>query len=151
MHRIGDDVTQLEQVERTLVRDSCRLLTNGKPSSQDVFSERRGIFAIAVKAPADANEPASLHVVGEQRPTVPGNPRLLRISLYQLPSAALVNRDTNSSGNNPSGSLTRIRTSNLSVNSQASSYPYLRPNGTPVLGNHMVLGSSSHLILRSLF
>lgn len=42
----------------------------------------------------------------------------VRISLYQLPSAALVNRSTQSSDNNPIGSPTRIRTSNLAVNSR---------------------------------
>jgi hypothetical protein len=42
----------------------------------------------------------------------------VRISLDQLPGAALINRNTESSDNRPSGSLTRIRTSNLSVNSR---------------------------------
>jgi hypothetical protein len=65
VHRVGDHVAQVKQFERALVRDNGRLLANGKPSSQDVLSERRGILAIAVEASADANKPASLDVVGE--------------------------------------------------------------------------------------
>ena len=42
----------------------------------------------------------------------------VRISLYQLPEAPLVNQAAGSSGNRPSGSPTRIRTSNLPVNSR---------------------------------
>ena len=84
MYRIGDHVAQVEKVEGALVRDNGRLLANGKPSSQDVLSERRGILAIAVEAPADANESATLHVVGKQRPTVPSRPRLLRREVTRL-------------------------------------------------------------------
>jgi site-specific DNA recombinase len=86
------------------------------------LEDQKELFQLLVREvevwPYDPAEEQPMVGEGEFTTKIRTHSYRVRISLYQIPSAALVNRDTKSSDNGPSGSLTRIRTSNLSVNSR---------------------------------
>src|SRR5438067_270049 len=77
MRGVRDHVAQVEQVERALVRDHRRILAHGQPGGEYVLARGRGVLAVAVAAAADADEPAALDVVREERPAVAARSRLL--------------------------------------------------------------------------
>jgi hypothetical protein len=69
MNRVWDDVTQVQQIERALVRDDGNVFPDSEPRSEHVLAGRRWIFTQAIESMANADEPSALGVVREQGST----------------------------------------------------------------------------------
>ena len=67
MDRVGEDVTELKQLQGAFVRYDGGVLAQGHPSGDDTFPEKGWIIAETIKPSSDANVLASPCLVGEQR------------------------------------------------------------------------------------
>jgi len=65
----GDDVGQIMQIERGVVRDSALLRSNGQPGSDDLLEPRRRIVAEAIESTADALKTPAVSMMRERAPT----------------------------------------------------------------------------------
>ena len=96
MRSIRDHVAELEQIERTFVRNDGGLLAESEPGGENVFARGRRVLAVTIEAATDAEESSALDMVGEQGPTVPVRARLLGGEVAALPRGDL--KEPNRSG-----------------------------------------------------
>lgn len=66
MHRVRDDVSEVEQVERALVRDHAAPLADGEPDGQNLLVRRGRVIAEVVEAAHDADEAPRRCVMGQE-------------------------------------------------------------------------------------
>jgi hypothetical protein len=66
MDGVRDRVTEIEQLERTLVGDDGCLLSGSKPGGNGLFIGRGGIVADPVETRGNMEKAAGMHVVRQQ-------------------------------------------------------------------------------------
>jgi len=82
---VGNDVGEVEQIERAFVRYHGNIPPEGEPGGGDILIWRARIVAEPIEAASDAAEPSGASMAGQQRLRVPAGVRLFAGEVAVLP------------------------------------------------------------------
>src|SRR5204863_2922218 len=77
MHRLGNHITQVEQIERAVMRNHSAIFPGCKPGGHDLLPREGGIVSQAVETATDPEKSAAARMMGKQVPIKPTGPSLL--------------------------------------------------------------------------